>query len=119
MGNRKRTVTGRLPLHACRGWLTSAAADYAYLLGHDERCVKAHAELANKLGILLLITSELAEELARTRTRDSAKIGHSFFARHANAVIANGNGARVFIVRNANRQLGVAFEQLRLVNSFE
>jgi methyl-accepting chemotaxis protein len=54
-----------LPLHTLAGGQAGAAGEHGDAIGDEEGGVEADAELADEVGVLLLVTSELAEELAR------------------------------------------------------
>ncbi len=65
-------------------------------LGDDKRRIKADAELADQLRIFLLIAAEITQELGGTGARDGAEMADHILARHADAVVADGDGVRVF-----------------------
>jgi len=55
----------RFPTHALIGLLSGTTGGDDNLVGHDERGIETHAELADQTGILLLITAQFREEFAR------------------------------------------------------
>ena len=106
-------------LPADRVGRAGAAADHRDLVGHDERGIEAHAELADELGVFLLVARELREELARARAGDGAQVGDGLVPRQADAVVGNGDGARRLVVGHADGQIAVAGQQLGMVDGLE
>ena len=61
------------------------------------------------------IAGELAEELGRARLGDGAQMVDGVFARQADAVVTDGDGALVLVGFDPDAQLAVIGEQLRLL----
>jgi len=68
--------SSRIPAHA---WSlpVRAAREHRDLVCHDEGGVEADAELADEMGVLLLIAGETAEEFPRSRLGDGAQVLHA------------------------------------------
>ena len=88
-------------------------------VGDDEARVEADAELADQLRVLLLVAGEAREELARAAARDRAEVLDRLGARHADAVVRHGDGARGLVERDVDRELGVAVEELGMRDRLE
>ena len=93
---------------ACR---TGAYGDF---IRHDERRIEAHAELADQLAVFSLIGTHGLQEGFGAGFRDSTEMVNGFIAGHADAVIRDGQGAVLFIKRDAHAQFAVTFIQLWL-----
>ncbi len=72
---------------------------------------KAHPELADEVGILLLVTGQRLKEGTGAGLGDGAQIVDHLLAVHADAVIGNGDGAGLFVEGQVDLQLLVAFVQ--------
>ena len=77
--------------------LAGLAGEDVDLVRHHEGGIEADAELADQPDILLGVAGELAHELAGARAGDGAEIGHQIVAVHADAVVGDGEGARLFV----------------------
>ena len=88
----------RFPAHALIGRLAGAAGEHRDLVGDDEGGIEAHAELADQVGVLLLVAGQLREEFARAGLGDGAEVVDHFVAVHADAVVGDGQRARVLVV---------------------
>src|SRR3970040_1346042 len=93
--HRELAVRRRFPLHALFRRGAGLARDHGDAVGDDEGRIEAHAELADARRILLLVAGELAEELAGTGFGDGAEVSDRLLARHADAVVAHGERARL------------------------
>ena len=80
-------------------------------VGHDERRVEAHAELADEPGVLRLVAGELLDELARARLGDGPDVGDHLLVRHPDAVVGDRDGAGLGVELDAEGQLRVVVEQ--------
>ena len=70
-------------------------------LGHHERGVEPHAELADQARPLLRLGAfQRLAEGARARPRDGAEVGHHVVARHADAVVRQRDGLAVRVRRD-------------------
>jgi hypothetical protein len=107
------------PAHALVGLGAGAARVHRDLVGDDERGVEADAELADQAGVLLLVARQLGEKLARTRLGDGAEVGDHFLARHADAVVGDGQGLRRRVEGDANPEIRIALEQGGVVQGLE
>src|SRR5262245_63686064 len=58
------------------------------------------SELADQPRILRLVAGERGEELARARFRDRADVRHDLVARHADAVVRDGDRAGCLVERS-------------------
>ena len=108
-----------LPAHALVRLLAGAAGQHRHLVGDDERGIEAHAELADQVRVLLLVAGELREELARAGLGDRAEVGDRLLAAHADAVVGDGERARLAVVVDADLQVGVALEERRVGERLE
>src|SRR5581483_10790398 len=97
-----------LPAHAGAGFAAGAARGQRHAVGDDEGRVETDAELANQIGVGLLFAAQRLEELARARARDRADVRDDFVAAHADAVVADRDRARVFVVAHLDRKFGRA-----------
>lgn len=118
-GNFEFAFTTRRPMHAFAGRKTGATRVHIDLVGDDERAIEAHAELADQVGVLLLVATEVLEEIGGAGLGNRAQVRDRIFAAHADAVVVDGDGARVLVVVDADAQLATAFQQLGLDQGFE
>jgi hypothetical protein len=81
-------------------------------VGHHERRVEAHAELADEGRVPALVAGEGLEELAGAGLGDGADVLHHFRPAHADAVVADGDRARGGIVGHPDLQRAVVLLQL-------
>ena len=95
------------------------AGGYRNFFGHHERGVEAHAELADDVHVFALLLGVLGFELEAAGVRDGAQVGFQLFARHADARVGNGDGARILVegdvdgkivLRNGDGGIGEALE---------
>ena len=86
-------VRGRLPADALCDRTAGLAAQHFDPLGDDECGIEADPELADELRILLRVAGELAEELGGAGFGDGAQVAHGLLAAHADAVVADPDGA--------------------------
>ena len=64
----------------------------------NQKCrVKAHAKLADQIGIVGRVTAQCLQELAGSRAGNRADIFNDFIGCHANAVIRNRDRLFVFV----------------------
>ena len=87
--------TGGLP--AVRLLTAVLFGDDGDLVGHHEGGVEAHAELADNVGVGGLLALQLALELEAAAIGDDAQIVLQIVLVHADAVVADGQGAAVGI----------------------
>ena len=97
------------PVHTFFCRCAGTAGEYVNFVGNNKGGVKAHAELADQLAVFLLVTRQLLEEFGGARTGDGAEVGDDVVTGHADAVVGQGNGAGVFVVIQADFEVGVAF----------
>ena len=71
------------------------------------------------MGVLLLVASQLREELARAGLGDGAEIGDHFVAGHAHPVVGNGQRPCCGVVVDVDREFGIVFEQRAIVQCLE
>jgi hypothetical protein len=81
-------------------------------LGDHEARVEADAELPDQLGRAPAGLAQRLEELARPRARDPAEVGRRLLARHADAVVGDGDAAAPAVDVDPDAQALVAGEQL-------
>ena len=99
----------RLPAHAlCPRQARPARCDRD-VVGDHEACVEADTELADQLGILGRVARQRLEELTGSGFRDGAQIFDDLVAAHADAVVADGNRARLFVETDVDIELAVTF----------
>src|SRR5258708_31460176 len=77
---------------------TRAARRQRDPVSYHERGIKAHTELSNQGGILLLVASQRLEKFLRPRFCNGTNILNHFLARHADAIIDDGNDARILSI---------------------
>ena len=114
VSTRELPVGARLPAHAGSAGGIGPARQHLDPVGDDEGRIEADAELADELRILLLIAGQALEELGGTGLGDGAQVRDRLLAAHADAVVADRQGARLRIGVDPDRQLAVRAEQLRL-----
>ena len=118
-GDLEIAFAGAGPVHALAGGQAGATAEHVHAVGHDEGAVKAHAELSDQVGVLLLVAAEGAQELARAGLGDGAQVRDGLVAAHADAVVVDGDRARVGIEADADAHAGVFLQQLRVLQRLE
>ncbi len=109
----------RLPVHALRGRSAGPAGLDDHLVGHDEGRVEAHAELADEVGVLLLLAGQLADELAGAGTGDGAELADDLLPGHADAVVDDGHRLRRRVVLHPDLQLRIGLQQGRVGQRLE
>mmetsp|Transcript_59388 Transcript_59388/g.140260 ORF Transcript_59388/g.140260 Transcript_59388/m.140260 type:complete len:682 (-) Transcript_59388:1318-3363(-) len=107
------------PAHGLVGWQPGAAGLDRDAVGDDEARVEAHAELADQLGVLLLVALEPGHELARAALGDGAEVGGGFFGAHADAVVADGQRLGLLVETDAHLEVGLVLEQCGVVQRLE
>ncbi len=112
-------VAGGLP--AGGGRLAGPAGHQLDALGGHERGVEADAELADQLRdrLLRLPLLQALGELAGAGLGDRPDVGDHLVAAHADAVVPDGQGARVAVRLQADLERLVAGEKLRLRQRLE
>ena len=100
-----------LPAHRLVRREPGAAARERDPVGHDEGRVEADAELADELRVLRLVAGELRHELARPGLGDGPDVVDDLLPGHADAVVRDGDGARVGVHVDLNRQVRILFQQ--------
>lgn len=111
--------TARGPVHAFAGGQAGTAGVDVDLVGDDEGAVEADAELADQLGVFLLVAGELAQEVTGAGLGDGAEVRDGILAAHADAVVVDGEGVGVGIEADTDAQVAVVFEQGRLGQRFK
>jgi len=101
----------RFPAHAVLGREPRAARDQCHAVGDDERRIETHAELADEVGVLRPVPGQAFEELSRAGFGYGADVVDHLLARHAHAIVRNGEGARRLVHIHPDLQLRVGFEQ--------
>jgi hypothetical protein len=117
--DRELPVGARLPAHARLGRRAGAAGVHLDPVGDDERGVEADAELTDELRGLLLVTGKRAEELGGARAGDGAEVGDRLLARHADAVVGDGERAGLRVGVDADAELRVFREERALADGEE
>ena len=112
-------LAGRLPLHGLAGLDAGAAGNHGHLVGDDERRIEADAELADQVRILGLVAGQRREEFARAGLGDGAEMLDRLVAREADAVVGNGDRARLLVEGDADLQIAVAAVEGGVVERLE
>ncbi|MDT4841903.1 hypothetical protein FQZ97_757800 [compost metagenome] len=107
------------PAHALGRRQAGAMAFHGDLVGHDEARVEAHAELADELGVLLLVATEVAHEVFGATLGNGAQVVNRLLRAHADAVVGDGDGACLGVESHAHVQVGRVFEQGGVVQALE
>ncbi len=107
------------PAHAFFGRQTRAARFHRDLVGHDEARVKAHAELADELGVLLLVAAELAHEVLGATLGNRAQVVDGLLLAHADAVVGDGQRLGGLVEAHAHFQVGGVFKQRGVVEALK
>ena len=84
-------------------------ADHAHLGGDHERGVEAHAKLADDVDVGALGLGVVGLEGLRAGVRDGTQVGVELFSRHADAVVAHADGARVLVKGDLHAQLRAVY----------
>ena len=100
-------ASARFPAHAFARGRARLARDEGDAVGDDERGIEADAELADQLRVLAGVTRQRFEETTRARARDRADVLDHLVAAHADAVVADGQRARVLVPGHLDAKLGI------------
>jgi len=96
-----------LPAHPVLLAESGAARGERHPVGHDEGGIEAHAELADELGVGILVAGHLLQELARSRTGDGADGLHYLVAGHADTVVRHRHRTGIPVCPDADSQVGI------------
>ena len=88
-----------------RRLFAKGAAHHANLGCDHERRVEAHTKLADDVDITTLALGVFLLEFLATRMGDGAQIALQILRGHADAVIGNGQRARVLVERDSDSQV--------------
>ena len=102
------------PQHAVLGAVACRTGAHGDFVRHDERRVETDAELADQLAVFRLVRAHGLQERLGAGFRDGPEVVDHLVAVHPDAVIGDGQGAVLFIKRDAHAQLAVAFVQIRV-----
>ena len=89
------------------GFLAGLAGQHLDLLGHHEGGIEADAELADQVRVLLGIAAQLAQEGRCAGARDGPQIGDQLVAVHADAIVGNGQRARLRVGGERDRERAI------------
>ena len=106
---RVRAPAVGLPADALGGGQAFPAGGQRDLVGHDERGVEAHAELADEGRVLTLVAGQGGQELAGARLGDRADVLDDFLAAHADPVVGDRDRPRRRVVADPDLQRAVGF----------
>ena len=81
------------------------SGDDSHFVRHHKGRVESHAELADNRKILVLRIAELAFERVGTAFCNHTEIILGFFLRHANTVVAHGDGSRFLVEHDINPEI--------------
>ena len=84
-------------------------AHHAHHGGDHERGVEAHAKLADDVDVGALGLGVVGLEGLRAGVRDGAQVGVELLSRHADAVVAHADGARVLVKGDLHTQLRAVY----------
>ncbi|MNV75313.1 hypothetical protein D3C71_1685920 [compost metagenome] len=107
------------PAHAFVGLEARAARLHRDLVGHDETRVETHAELADELGVLLLVARELAHEVLGAALGNGAQVVDGLLRAHADTVVGDGERLRVLVEGDADVEVGGVFKQGGVVQTLK
>ena len=88
-------------------------------VSNDEARIKTDAELADQVGVLFLVATELFHELACTALGDRAEMGNRLVGAHADAVVGDRDRARFFVKADPNLKVGLILEIVRVIKRLE
>ena len=91
------------PQHAFLGCLTRLAGVHLYPVGNDERGVEPHPELANQLGILLLVTGQAFQKGRSPGPGNGAEVFDDLIAIHTDAIVGDGDGVLFLFLGQVHR----------------
>ena len=117
--NGKLAVALGLPMHTLFCGCTGTAGKHIHLISHDKRRVETDTELTDQLAVLFLVAGKLLEEFGGTGTGNGAQVLDDVVTGHADAVVGQGNGIRLFVKIQTNLQLRIAFIQAVILQSGE
>ncbi len=118
VGNGIITLAAGHPFHTGIGGGAGFTATYGHFIGDDEGRIEAHTELANQVGIFLIIPGQCREKFLGAGFGDGAQVGNRFILGHPDTIVGNGDGFGISINQNAQTQLRVVFKQGRVGQSF-
>ena len=96
------------------------ARDHRHPVGHHERRVESHAELADHFGPAGFVgLLQGLEERPGARLRDGAELVDDGFAGHPRAVVGNRQRVLVLVGDQPDLPLGVAVQQVAVVDGIE
>ena len=95
------------------------AAHHAHLGGNHERGVEAHAELTDDVDVGALGLGVVGLEGFRAGVCDCAQVGVELFSRHADAVVAHADGARILVKGDLHTQLRAVYLHVCISEALE
>ena len=98
----------RFPAHRQVRRQTGTVAHQGHLVSNDEAGVETDAELPDQIGVTRGIAGQCLKKLARAGTRNGADVADNLFARHADAVVGNGDGARLLVICDGDSRHRIA-----------
>ena len=109
----------RAPAHALLGRQTGAARLDRQPVGDDEAAVESNAELADQLGVLLLVALERRHEFARPALRDGAEIRDRLGCRQADPVVGDRDRLGLRVEADAHFEVRLVLVERRVVQRLE
>ncbi len=109
----------RLPPDAFGRVQALPAGGQRHPVGHDERGVEAHAELADQRRVLTLVAGQGPQELARPRLGDGPDVLDDLLAAHADAVVGDGDRPRAGVIADPDPQRAVGVGKFGLREQFQ
>lgn len=107
VGDGEFALAFRAPFDAgILGQVGTTSAD-AHLIGDDEARIETDAKLTDQACIFLLLAGKLLEKVGGAALGDGAEVLDHVITAHANAVVANGDGAGLGIVLDLDAQFAV------------
>ena len=94
------------PAHALVRPATRRGATATVMRSATMKLNRSRPELADQVGVLLLVALEPAQELARAALGDRAQVRHRLLERHADAVVADRQRLRVLVEQHAHLEVG-------------
>ena len=116
---RVAAVAAGSPAHRLAGFGAGTPAEHFHLLGDDERRIEADPELADEGGVLAGLAVEGFKEPGGPRVRDGPQLLDDFLTAHADAVVADGQGAGIGIQGDLYAQFRLVVQKFRLAERFE
>ncbi len=108
-----------LPVHPFRWIQSGAPCQHFHPVGNDKGGVKSHTELADQLGVLLLVTGQLIEKLGGAGLGDRAQLCDHVLTGHADTVVGDGQGLGFRVESNGDSQVGITFVEGVVVQGLE